>query len=288
MTPSLPLLLDVAGVILACDAPADWQPALAARYAPFVCAQRPPDAPESAVWRIVLRADPTLAPPEAWRHSDDWIAHDGALTRFAVAGLAGTIDLETRTAAIAAPNQARAYSALERTAVYIAMQALPRSYDGLLLHGCGVVRHGQGLAFIGHSGAGKTTTARLAQGYGEVLGDENVVLRPDGADGATLWSTPFWGGSTPPELIARVRRQVPLQAIYMLEHAPAFELTRLAPAAAVLALLTSEKIPVERPESAAAWLRAAERLLARVPCYRLGFRPTAELWPFLDKLTVDN
>ena len=48
-----------------------------------------------------------------------------------------------------------------------------------------------------------------------------------------------------------------------------------------MALLTTEKVATERADSAAAWLAVAERLTARTPIYRLGFRPTPELWDFI-------
>ena len=51
----------------------------------------------------------------------------------------------------------------------------------------------------------------------------------------------------------------------------------------VLALLTTEKLAVERVSSARAWLEIAQRLVAATPTYRLYSRPTAEVWPFLDR-----
>jgi hypothetical protein len=78
-----------------------------------------------------------------------------------------------------------------------------------------------------------------------------------------------------------VKRTVPLTALYTLVHAPSFKLERLRPWEAVSALLGTEKIAVERVESATAWLAVAERILARAPVYRLSFPPTTNLWPFL-------
>ncbi len=122
--------------------------------------------------------------------------------------------------------------------------------------------------------------ARLAAGHGEVLCDENVVLRLE-TRGIYLLSTPFWGASTPPQLIRRVDRAVPLAGLFRLVHAPDFSLNRLTPGRAVAALLDTEKVATERRESALAWLDVAARLVERIPVYSLGFPPTQELWSFL-------
>jgi hypothetical protein len=268
------LYLDVAGVTFAVELPSPaWRPALAERYAAF-------PGPARAAWQVAVAYDPALAVAPA-----PWIRHDGPVTTYRFSDHAGRIDLAARRAEISTRSEPRAAAALDRTLAYICLQALPREHDGLLLHAAGVVLDGAGHVFTGASGAGKTTVARLAAGRGEVLSDENVILRL-GADGPELFSTPFWGHSTPPELISRTNRRVPLAAVYVLEHTPDFELTRLAPAQAVMALLTTEKVATERADSATAWLAVTERLVAQVPLYRLDFRPTAQLWDFLTSRRV--
>ncbi len=269
MTETNRLTLDVGGVVLAVDVPGGWLAPLEARYAPFVV-----DAPPA--WQVTLRHDPAVDDAGA-----GWIDHAGPLTRFQVQTYAGWLDLDARLAEVSAPSEARAFSAVERVLVYICMQTLPREHDSLLLHAAGVARHDGGAAFVGPSGAGKTTVASLAPGHGQLLGDENVIVRL-GADGPQLLSTPFWGFSTPPDLIVRARLQAPLRAVYILAQTPDYQRTPLTAGQAVMALLASEKVAIERPESAAAWLAVAEQLVARVPVYRLGFRPTPELWAFLD------
>jgi hypothetical protein len=271
MSQSKRLIMDIAGVVVAVDAPGAWMASLTARYEAFLC-----DLPPA--WHVTLRHDPALQPEES-----GWAEHDEFRTRFHIYATAGWIDLRERRGEVRTVGPERAFSAVERTLVYICMQALPREHAGLLLHACGVVRHGAGHVFVGPSGAGKTTVAQLAAGYGQVLSDENVVLRAN-APGPELWSTPFWGFSTPPEIIARVRVTAPLRAVFILAQAPGFTLTPLTPGQAVLALLSSEKVAVERPTSADAWLAAAQRLVAQTPVYRLGFRPTPELWEFLGEL----
>ncbi len=270
MSGAAALGIAIAGVGFAVHLPgADWRPVLAERYAAFLA------EPGAAAWRVVVRHEPGLGIADA-----QWIDHDGAVTAYRTYAHAGRFDLARREAEFSTPSPARAGPGLDRALAYICMQALPRMGAGLLLHAAGVVREGMGAAFTGASGAGKTTVAGLAAGRGDVLCDENVVVGL-GPRGPELWSTPFWGGSTPAGLVHRVNRRVPLAAIYVLEHAAGFHLARLAPAAAIMALLTTEKVATERPESAAAWLATAARLIAAAPVYRLGFRPTAELWDFL-------
>jgi len=271
------LCLDTAGLTFGIDLPdAAWQAPVVERYAAFAG----PAGSAAAAWRVTLTHDPALGVTRA-----PWVHHDGPVTTFRVSDHAGRLDLAAQQAEVSAPAPARAGSALDRVLSYICMQALPRQGDGLLLHASGIVLDGAGYVFTGASGRGKTTVSRLAAGRAEVgrtevLTDENVIIRL-GAAGAELCSTPFWGHSTPPELIHRVNRRAPLAAVCILEHSPDFRLDRLGSAEAVMALLTTEKVATERADSAAAWLAAAERLIARTPVYRLGFRPTPELWDFI-------
>ncbi len=217
---STSLDLDIGGLALRFALPPGWLPPLQERYEAFLTA-RPP------AWSVTVE-EGSIAIAE----SDAWINHQGAVTRFEVPGVAGWIDLAGRTASIRTPSARGAWSAIERTAGYILMQALPREQDALWLHASGVVLRGRGHVFFGASGAGKTTVARLAAGHADLLCDENVVLKL-AADAWELHSTPFWGHSTPPELIRRVNRRAPLAALFQLTHAPDFTVTRLSPADAV-------------------------------------------------------
>ncbi len=265
------LHLDIGGV--GCDIklpyPA-WHAPLAARYAAFLSSAGPD-------WRIDLRHDAALTDGAA-----EWIEHSGDVTRFRVAAYTGTIDLDARHAVVSAPSAARAASAIERVLSYICMQMLPRQHHALWLHAAGLVLKGHGYVFFGPSGAGKTTLSGLARDRAEILSDENVIVRYD-ADGPQLISTPFWGHSTPGDLIRRIRRTVPLRALFALRHTPDFQVRPLSAAEAVLALLATEKVATERVDSAAAWLGAAEQLVQQAPVYELGFAPTPQVWTFLEQ-----
>ncbi len=267
MIPVAPLTLDVGGIVVAVAAPDPWRPRLAARYADFLSSG-------AAGWHVAVRAGWHAEPKRR-----SFVEHGETWTRFGYADFGGWLDLAGRQAIVALASDEHLLPALERMLVYLLTQALPQDAGGLLLHASGVMRQGQAHVFVGPSGAGKSTVARLASGYGQVLCDENIVLRL-GAAGPEAVSTPFWGQATP-ETAARLRLSAPLSALYALQHASTFSLTPLTPAQAVLVLIDSLRIAVEQPARASAWLAAAKNLLAQVPVYRLSFRPTTELWDFL-------
>ncbi len=267
--------VDIAGVRCVVHVPErTWLAALVARYAEFGLPVGAP-AGEMPPWDVAVIHAASRSDQDA-----PWVVHEGDVTRFGVSAHEGWIDLVERRAEVSTPSPERAPSALDRVLGFICMQALPREHEGLLLHGAAIVLDGMGLACCGPSGAGKTTLSRLAAGYAEVLTDETLVVSLAGTQ-PMLASTPFWGASTPPEMVQRRNRRLPLQALLLLEHGPEFALEPLDPGQAALGLLATEKVAVERVSSALAWLAVVERLAAQVPAYRLRYRPTTDLWPFL-------
>jgi hypothetical protein len=232
------------------------------------------DAPVD--WHVTLAVDPSLE-----GSTTQWVEHQGAVTRFTLTTQSGWVDLDRRQASICIADWDQARVGLSRIMSYVCLQALPRYHNALFVHGAGISIDGEGYIFFGASGRGKSTVSRLAEGVGEVLCDEGVIVRL-GRDGPELVSTPFWGSGTPVEQIQQVEaRCVPLRAMYSLVHAPDFKLTSLGSARAVMELLTSEKIATERVASADAWLKMAHRVVEVVPVYRLEFLPTGQLWNFL-------
>ncbi len=259
----------VGGVAFQVIVPDDaWLAALAPLYGEFPLDGEPE-------WQVTVSHDPDLEPAP-----QRWIKHDGSLTRFQTNQYAGWIDLACGQARTRVSSVAAAPAALESAVAYACMQALPRTRDSLLLHAAGIFWQGRGLVISGHAGAGKTTVARLAQGYGELFNDEMVIVDLSGAQ-PLLLSTPFVGPTTPADLVRRIRQCAPASVLLLLAHAPAFELRPLSPTEAVLELLRTNLAAVERTASAAAWLAAVDRLVRALPAYHLRFRPTAELWDFL-------
>ena len=269
MSPTPSFSMAIGGLGFEIQAPDEaWLTALAPLYSEF-----PLDT--AADWQVSLAHDADLLPA-----AQAWIEHTGPLTRFHIESYAGWIDLDLRQAFVRTSSLAIAPAAVERTIAYACMQMLPRERNSVLLHAAGILWQGRGLVVSGHSGAGKTTVSRLSFGYGELFNDEMVIVDLSGKQ-PMLLSTPFLGRKTPPELVRRINRAAPADALLLLAHAPIFDLRQLGPSEAVMELLRTDIAAVERLTSAAVWMTVVEQLVHAVPVYQLRFRPTTELWDFL-------
>jgi hypothetical protein len=143
------------------------------------------------------------------------------------------------------------------------------------LHGCGIVRlDGTGNLFVGHSGAGKSTTTRLwtARADVEVLSDDRIIVRRDDKvknSGMRMFGTPWHG-----EAAYASPGSAPLSRIFILEHGRGNVLTRLSPSQAVGELFARSFVPFHRHEYVDSALEFLQELVGAVPCYHYAFEPT--------------
>jgi hypothetical protein len=115
---------------------------------------------------------------------------------------------------------------------------------GVELHGSGIVVDGRGYLFVGQSGAGKTTTARiwLAETAATILSDDRIIVRPSprarredaqsaGEDRFRMYGTPWHGEA---EICAAT--DAPLDGIFLLQQAPTTAIRAIDPVDAVARL----------------------------------------------------
>lgn len=148
--------------------------------------------------------------------------------------------------------------------------------QGCYLHSAGAILDGQGLLFVGHSEAGKSTMAKMLQdpkGFGKPLGsvevlcdDRNVVRRQPGG----FWVYGTWSHGEWPVVSASA---APLRAILFLEKATENHLVPLAPCSKeivsrLLACLVTPYAPADWWQKS---LDVVEQLARKVPCYCLRF-----------------
>jgi hypothetical protein len=149
--------------------------------------------------------------------------------------------------------------------------------EGLVLHACGIDDNGRGLLIAGHSGEGKSTQAALwAAEAGVVVMNEDRVAARLSDGGAAVHGTP-WGGSAGVAL----NHEAPLAAILLIEKAHANQLLPLPPAEAIALLAARAFLPWWDPALLSRALDVLERLVRRVPVFRLRCRPEPAVIPLV-------
>jgi hypothetical protein len=146
---------------------------------------------------------------------------------------------------------------------------------GVEVHGCGVLNaDGVGRLFVGHSGAGKSTTSRLwmKQPGSLVLSDDRIILRESSSavDGAhiRMHGTPWHGDAG---LAAQASGR--LDRIYLIAHGSANQIIPLEPSRAVAELFARTFVPFHSPAGLANTLRFIEEVARRVPVSLFRFVP---------------
>lgn len=147
------------------------------------------------------------------------------------------------------------------------------------LHSGAVVLAGQGLVFVGHSTAGKSTTMQMLKDKADLLCDDRNIVR--------LWREGFkvhgtWSHGEVPIVSPN---SAPLGAILFLEKAPENRLVRLEDQKEIMHLLLAH---VVKPFVTADWwgktLPLLSELSAHVPCYTMRFDKSGEIVNSLQKL----
>ena len=142
--------------------------------------------------------------------------------------------------------------------------------EGVETHAVGIVDDaGRGHLFLGHSGAGKSTTARLwrSQSNAHILSDDRIILR--GREGRIwMYGTPWHGdaGIASPA-------SAPLSRIYLLEHSSKTEFVGLAPGRAAAELFARSFVPHHSHEGLEFTLRFLDRVAREIPCSVFCFLP---------------
>jgi hypothetical protein len=140
--------------------------------------------------------------------------------------------------------------------------------DGLLIHASTAIVDGGAHVFVGHSGAGKSTMAAIAEAAGaRIPTDDRTIITV--ADGAVMaWGTP-WHGS----LIRKSPEGAPLRGLYLLQQAPLDRLEPMTPSRAVKELFVRLIQPRLDASEVQETLRLLEGVVERTPANILHFRP---------------
>ena len=153
---------------------------------------------------------------------------------------------------------------------------LPKK-QGSLIHGCGIIYNNEGLIFAGASGAGKSTMSKIWKKAERIslLNDDRLAIRYIGRKW-WVYGTPWHG-----EVVECIPKRSPLTKIFFLKHAKKNVLKKLASFEAVSMLLSASFVPFWDKKAMPDLLDLYSRLVAKIPCYELGFVPDKSVIGFL-------
>ena len=151
---------------------------------------------------------------------------------------------------------------------------------GVEVHSCGIVdSQGLGHLFVGQSGAGKSTIARLWPDESDVtiLSDDRIILRKKEN---TIWmyGTPWHG-----EAGLASPAKAPLTRIYFLKHGEKNELVAQKPSDSISHLFVCSFPPFYSGEGIDFTLGFLEGVVRNVPCYELKFIPDKSVVEFIQE-----
>lgn len=141
---------------------------------------------------------------------------------------------------------------------------------GVEVHAVGVVdEFGRGHLFIGHSGAGKSTTARLWQKRhgARILSDDRIILRIENGR-PRMYGTPWHGDAG-----LALADSADLSAIYFLEHGSCNKLMPLPAIRAAAEVLARSFVPHHSADALESTLWSLDRITRQTPCSLFQFVP---------------
>jgi hypothetical protein len=149
---------------------------------------------------------------------------------------------------------------------------LARHGIGIEVHGCGLIdAESGGHLFLGHSGAGKSTTARLWETFRapQILSDDRIILRLHDGE-LWMYGTPWHG-----EAAFAAPGSAKLDRIHILRHGAQNRFAAPPQARAVGEVFARSFPPFHSPAGLERTVEFIKWALDLVPCYEFEFTPDA-------------
>ena len=152
--------------------------------------------------------------------------------------------------------------------------------SGCYMHACGIDWKDRGLLFLGESGAGKSTIAKMFQGKAQILCDDRIIIRNHNGT-FKIYGT--WSHGDIKEI---ANKGVPLQGIYILSKDVVSRVKAMNQKKEIVKNLFSCLI---RPYVTVPWFQKISETISLIAgsasCYRLFFNRSGDIVRLLDKNT---
>ncbi|MEB4869785.1 hypothetical protein P8831_13760 [Priestia megaterium] len=146
---------------------------------------------------------------------------------------------------------------------------------GILLHSSCVINSGKAHIFTGHSGAGKSTAAKLSMPR-ELLSDEATILKIT-EESVTVFNSPFRS-----ELKAKgSEKNTPLGSIQLLHQALSNQRIEVRRIEALMKLIDKVFYWSYKPEETKTIMGLLQLLVKQVPVYELHFQKNNTFWELM-------
>jgi hypothetical protein len=151
---------------------------------------------------------------------------------------------------------------------------------GVIVHACGINRHGRGILFVGESGAGKSTLAELwnqEEGI-DILSDDRIIVRKK-AGRFWVYGTPWHG-----EAKFVSAKGIRLEKIFFLQQDQKNSIKDVQGTYPILQFLKASFPPFWDAKGMECAMEFFNDLAVSVPCRELSFTPDRSIIDFIDNL----
>jgi len=150
---------------------------------------------------------------------------------------------------------------------------------GVMLHACGIDDRGYGYLFLGNSGHGKSTIARLwSENQATVLNDDRIIVREINGE-LLMYGTPW-----PGDFKEVSSKGLPIRKLFFLRHGEKNSAVPKKGREAVLMLLTRCFPPIWDKKGMEYTMGLFHRMVNKVPCYEFSFEPDRKIVDFVKNI----
>ncbi|MCG8638895.1 MAG: hypothetical protein MI862_04130 [Desulfobacterales bacterium] len=156
-------------------------------------------------------------------------------------------------------------------------------HKGCLIHSLGLIFKGNGFLFVGHSGAGKTTIARMMMPESTILCDDRNIIR-ERQDAFQLHGT--WKYSELEEISPET---APLRGIFFIRQADDNKIVPIADSKTRFYLIMDHLVKsLVTPDWMEATLDVVEKISKQINCYYMYFNQTGQVKKLINQLCSEG